>query len=403
MASNSALLDWSAIQAHIVTGGGQLQARSELGRDYEESDLPHFYLRNLKTHKQFQEWLSQGDTARSNLLCGCWYRPIFAGGGKQDTDRETEAFNLQTPSIFIDMRIPRLRPTEHLRSRSSLSECTNDELRIISRQHCFAGYTLPSHDGSQCFTRHHVIDWNYHPRFPRPRPNKWSAALSVDRASFMEYSFVQGSDGKPVYYEQWLRRSGDSEGRKYFACRKSGTDFRSLPASHTSSNDACGDERDAVFIIVGNYFCIAIDRPTPLPPFTSCTGPAGPVLIDQTLLPSLDDAAACERRESCVRYLDLEGSFGRVRNVYADLFGALPDGTYTGCTFIIDRSTHPWREGKSLFDAADSRPVKLVTHGVTGTVVGIEWRGGLWDVLENSFSAVELSAVLCNRTPTSCL
>jgi hypothetical protein len=47
----------------------------------------------------------------------------------------------QTPSIFIDLRIPRTRP-ESLAFHRSLATLSTEELRLFARQHCFAGYSL---------------------------------------------------------------------------------------------------------------------------------------------------------------------------------------------------------------------------------------------------------------------
>ena len=153
-----------------------MNARSQ---DYNEADLPHYHLRKRDTKQTFALWSAQG--RRSFEICGAWSRPIFAGGWKESTENDTEAFNLQTPSIFIDMRFPHSRPTHVLAARGSIARCTDEELRWLAQQHCFSGYSLPDQSPSSSsspptplhFVRHHIIDWNYHPSFPRPRPNKW--------------------------------------------------------------------------------------------------------------------------------------------------------------------------------------------------------------------------------------
>lgn len=73
----------------------------------------------------------------------------------ESTSKDTAAYNLQASAIFIDMRFPTARP-DFLKFKASLCDLSDRELRIISRQHCFAGYTLP--EEHHVFTRHHIID-----------------------------------------------------------------------------------------------------------------------------------------------------------------------------------------------------------------------------------------------------
>ena len=73
-----------------------------------------------------------------------------------------------------------------------------DELRVLSRQHTFAGYSRPEEEGKLgngmgggeviadplVICRRHAIDWNYHPDFPRSRPNKWRVEYGLKGQSF---------------------------------------------------------------------------------------------------------------------------------------------------------------------------------------------------------------------------
>jgi hypothetical protein len=94
----------------------------------------------LPTRSTFAHWLSQN--RRSGAIVGAWsryvymymciyiyyilytnsilyytiyyiplYRPLFCGGWGESTDTDTLAFNLQTPSFFMDLRCPTLRPS----------------------------------------------------------------------------------------------------------------------------------------------------------------------------------------------------------------------------------------------------------------------------------------------------
>ena len=175
--------------------------------------------------------------------------------------------------MFIDMRFPTRRPQE-LFLRTCLQDCSDFELRILSRQHCFAGYTLPEEEkdrnsGETIFTRHHIIDWNYHPLYPRSRPNRWWVVLQPPTsecstvkstnyyrrstseqkatlpASFKEFSTTRDAQGVPIYFERWQRISPlDMQQERRVVLWRPGS------ASY----------RTAVMVVVGNHFSCCVDR-----------------------------------------------------------------------------------------------------------------------------------------------
>jgi hypothetical protein len=147
-------------------------------------------------------------------------------GWKESTECDTIAFNLQTPSIFIDLRFPVHQKEKHStiynnnNNKNSLQDLTIEELKLLSQQHCFAGYSFPESIELQnsfeqangvidtnkylykIFTRHHVIDWNYNFLYPRSRPNKWFVEKDdKNNESFKEYSVVRTTFGAPLYME----------------------------------------------------------------------------------------------------------------------------------------------------------------------------------------------------------
>jgi len=285
-------LDWSSTQSHILTGNGLLNAKLLPGRDFLDPDhLPHYYLRFRKSWEIFLSWLKENK--RSDMITGCWNRTIFCGGWKESSDYDTDAFNLQTPSIFVDMRIPKTLPAAIFALRGSLSACTLNELQVLSRQHCFAGFTYPESSKSghgPIFTRYHIIDWNYHPKFPRNRPNRWRAELNSDKSSFKEYSVCVDDFGVPVYFERWARYENDSMGSKYLACRKlpPNVPFSGLDADGGKIEERAHDTgyRDAVLVVVGHHFAYVCDRELPFPEFAGASGPGGPALIDHLVTES---------------------------------------------------------------------------------------------------------------------
>jgi hypothetical protein len=362
-------LDWSKKQGYILTGGGILTKQMVPGRDFEEEDLPHHHLKNNNSHDVFQRWIKED--RRCNRIVGLWSRPLFAGGWAESTDVDTCAFNMQTPSVFIDLRFPVARPA-YFRNKSSFSDFTIDELKLLARQHCFSGYSLP--EPSNVFTRHHIIDWNYHPSYPRPRPNRWRVELKEDAMSFKEHSVALDDFGVPVYFERWARISGDSKGHKYFAARRT-------RAMTPSSYD---DYRDGVLILMGSHFTLAVDRRSPFPSFEGCPEcSGGPALVDY--------AASIGDRESIEAYLDLQGSYGHINTGNTPLSGGGPNTEIL--EWKIEKSTHPWLEGQSpLTLEGEARFIFSRSHGMRRPLT-MSWAGYEWEVLECSYTPRELSAI----------
>lgn len=426
---NAEVLNWSSNQGNIINGGGIL---NDCFADFDKTMLPHFLLSTRSTWKTFGNWIK--NNKRSHIINGAWKRPIFCGGWSESGSHDTIAFNLQTPSLFVDMRFPTDRPT-HLHFLSGIDACSNNDLKFLARQHCFAGYSYPeapypttrlNSDGIRgpLFTRHHIIDWNYHPKFPRPRPNQWWVQVSPDGESFKEFSAAREiTTNIPVYFERWQRYDDDSKGKKYLAVRRK-------PAECPHEAHAAGRvaDRDAVFIVVGDHFALANNRcSAPFPSFELAAssnkkvirGPGGPSLVDQALADGLTVAQLEEGRDDAEAYLDLEGSYGRVS-----------DG------WKIVQSTHPWKEGSRMVDmntesTADGgeffsleQPITVAavtsnkdnctrgrvhikwanTSSATGcgspageagsfAIVEFNWGGNSWEVAECSFSINELQAM----------
>jgi len=233
------------------------------------------------------------------------------GGFREHTDADTDVYNVQTPSLFIDLRFPRARDVLVSQLPSTVQcvgDLTTQQLRLLARQHCFAGYSLPDwSSGSLAVTRHHIIDWNYSAQFPRSRPNQWRVQLSEDRSSFKEWSVAVDEFGQSVYMERWQRRPEDDPGR-YLALYRS-----------------CGSP--AVLVVVGDRFAFAEDRGT-CPIVDGARGGGCAVLADA--------AADCGSREALEQLVGIAGCTGLVSS--GD--GRMP--------WTIERSTHPWLEGTQL-------------------------------------------------------
>lgn len=389
------VLGWSAKQGHILVGGGLLNERQKPQRDFDEEELPHYLLRHGLCLKAFTQWRQQNFRGE---IAGAWNRPLFSGGWKESTDKDTLAFNLQSPSLFVDLRFPVDRP-HRLSLKTSLADCSFEDLRYLARQHCFAGYSLPSEGGEgSVYTRHHAIDWNYHPSFPRARPNKWRAEMNtVDFMSFKEHSTTLDINQIPVYMERWQRFDGDSLGKKNFAAMRK-RKLSSPSSSYTDTDiDIDSPLRKALLVLVGNHFAYALDRPC-VPIFGGAPGPGGPALIDF--------AASTGDRRSAEAYLSLEGSYGRVTTPSSSPSSS--SHGHSSARWKIAKSTHPWREGHSLFaeteegsgaeTGEDIPTLYYAPQGQTQTLsevpspatLSLQWGGYEWSVFENSYSLAEL-------------
>ena len=271
---HSALLDWTKKQGRILTGGGRAEEyyTAERGFPFGAIELPHHYLldevfcngknadEDAETWQQQQQqqyytdYLStverRGQATshqQSSILTGAWKRTLFYGGWEHSTDHDEHTFNLQTNTLFVDLRIPCARRRALLLTSSSsgvvssLDDLTPEQLRIYARQHVFAGYTRHCSSNSNhsddnndsnnhpqdddpnksrinkssrylfrdgCCTRHHCIDWNF-VGVGRTRPNKWWIETAKnDKDVWKEWAYATDEHGQHYYCEQWERWEG---------------------------------------------------------------------------------------------------------------------------------------------------------------------------------------------------
>jgi hypothetical protein len=257
-------LDWSNKQRRILTCNGMADTfyTKDRGFPFTDDELPHFLLGKqmngtypLCTHTVFAQWKEKEEEERqkqkklipsiqqqtkpsswsSSSIIGVWKRPLFSGGFEHSTDLDETVYNVQSSTLFIDLRIP-------VASRNFLfningddkSKCTKiqsiydltpEQLRYYSRQHIFAGYSRVERKKAgdlsvadmYCCTRHHCIDWNYI-GVGRTRPNKWYIEFPYTQASptaqinhfsnddaWKEYSFGKDFLNQHYYCERWER------------------------------------------------------------------------------------------------------------------------------------------------------------------------------------------------------
>ena len=290
------VLKWSGRQSWILSGGGVAE---RVYASFGDEELPHHYVARCgaaDSVKRFFDWRSSSE--RRWPLVGAFRRPLFFGGGDFTTEVEENCCNVQTSSIFVDVRIPTRRD-------AALSEAKTKEerLRILSRQHAFAGITVYD---APFATRHHLIDWNYLGRgvhaSSRTRPNKWRVE-ALKNNTWKESSYARGDDNQSYYFELWRKRSKGA-----------------YEIALASLRGHC------VFVLGGDTFAYALDNRT---------------------IPARGSCAEAVDRDLNSDYIDLLAGHGRTRR----------DGKLK-----IDASLQPEHQGRDLSDLIGLDITQLMTH-----------------------------------------
>jgi hypothetical protein len=215
-------------------------------------------------------------------LQGVWSRDWIEKRGVKSN--ALDVHYLQTPTFFVDMRIPRDR--SGVVAAKSFADLTDEQLRSLARQNGFTGRTTMV---GIVATWQHDID--FQPSDGTPDKGR----LERVRPDQMLEHGIDGS-----YIEAW-RSSTDGKGR-----------FLVVRVEHSG-------RLSRALVVVGNQFVYARNRANELPEAASFDA-----LIEATH-PS---------RAQLEAYLDCEFSAGRVRG------GQVP--------WEIEQSTLPWREGRHL-------------------------------------------------------
>ena len=368
---SSSLLDWSATQGRILTNNGKANKyfTKENGFAFEDEQLPHYHLELCDCEETFLNWYQQIDEVNMNNnnnynnnnkyiknkskgkvkyryncisttayeagIIGAWKRPLFAGCGFfENTSEFTEnVFNLQTKGLFIDLRIPVQQP-KHFKTYKNIESFSNLELRYLSRQHVFCGFSkVNSVDNANRYvaTRHHIMDWNYI-GIPRGRPNKWyidhDPRPSHNGKSWLETSFAKDGTGQSYYLERWERLDQDEDGKG-----------RVLSLLSNPKSTIGRDSRVKVMIIViGNRFNFVIQN-------------GSRKELCKTGLPSQVTSFT-----AAVDYYIEQGDTRQARKMLSNIVAGTGFISVPGDPFswIITNCVHPWLEGTRLFDKATS-------------------------------------------------
>ena len=338
-------MDWAARQARILSGGGVVE---RCWPDFPVSELPHGHLAAGTSGVAYRRWRAAG--LRTPELAGCWERPLFTGAFEESGAFDTFVRNVQTPSLFVDLRFPLMR-AHYLGARpNGLRGASDEQLSVLARQHCFAGYSKPYEEraGQPVIARHHCVDWNYHPSFPRSRPNMWRVEMSATKHSFKEWAYATDAHGQSIYMERWQRVDEPGQSGAYMGAVSSGGPR----------------EGSAVLCVVGRHVGYARGR---LGGPVADLGEAGGGGCAQLV----DFCVSRGRRNDAEALLDVEGSYAVV---------------CAGGSCAVQRSTHPWREGAELFCGATGR--------LRGRMETLEVDGRTFDILENSLAPEQVARVL---------
>ena len=359
-------LDWSDQQRRILTdhGNAELWYSPERGYPFTNDELPHYHLQNEQqqetTREIFLQWkLQQQTNPVANPIVGIWERTLFYGGFEYTTHHNEYTYNVQTSTLFIDLRIPKSR-NEILTRRSppiqSLHDMTMEELRYYARQHVFAGYTkvkcmeTTATSFPYCATRYHCMDWNY-VGWPRSRPNKWYIELPAKQGTdnnnnnnneanatisqWKEWAYATNQYQQHYYCEHWQRHHDDFYGHDqnqniFVILRK---------CSHP----------DGIIIVWNDHLMYCVDRcgdPSNLPPRGQSSSLVE--VVDELLLQRHDITSARH-------YLSMQGGHGRwippppTTSDHPDSLNNVHRGAW-----VMDHCIEFWKEGQSFFGVDDS-------------------------------------------------
>ena len=334
-------LDWTSKQGRILTANGRANEFfcPERGYSFVEDDLPHYRLMCGDT--SFQD-LSPTTTP----VCGAWTRTYFIGGWEHSCDQDETVYNVQTNSLFIDLRIPTSRKMVLPSTANSLNDYTNEQLRLYARQHVFGGMSVLSTERERpVCVRHHCLDWNF-VGVPRPRPNKWWIECKDDRNNvWKEWAYATDDYGQHYYCEQWQRLDGGESKIGTLALRKERRDET---------------DEDGILVMVGDHFNYIRGRALmeTKPEYSNAT----------SLVTLVDDALDAGDRVTAIKWLSrIDAGHGRIADEWT-----------IGCAI------QPWKEGTLLFTKDE-----IVVEGKDISTCLVMWKGERWNVFDSTLQNVQ--------------
>eukprot|EP01083_Nonionella_stella_P167773 564724_1 len=433
--NNKLLMEWTSKQGRILTANGKAASyyTAARGFPYIDADLPHHHLMNNSTTDTFLAWAkerevrlqsqsqslphshshshSQGEHQHPDVkthypICGAFNRPLFVGGWEHSTDQEEDVFNVQTNTLFIDIRIPKLGRGRSMMKhgnnnnastsasasiRKGLGDLNDEELKLYARRHAFAGYTKLDTEAttvdvtvtgtatgsgvgaqvslpvSRCVcTRHHCIDWNF-TGTPRNRPNKWYVEMEpTQKKIWKELAYAKDDFGQHYYSERWERYERDGMGNGFVvALRRDKKDNENDP-----------NFRDGIIVAVGDHFNYIFGRNEALiDTLLSKTKKAQEYKAQGNTVGLIDVAIDNGDRELAEEFLSIDAGHGSISNGWK-----------------IDASTQPWKEGTSLCGlGSGGTHAKVLGQGSDSKILIGDYR---YTILESNVTANVLTNIL---------
>ena len=378
MAVRTTHLDWTRKQGRILTCGDRAEEyfSAERGFAFDETELPHHHLlqHSNNTRAVFQSWKQEDEKkARTCSIVGAWKRVLFYGGWEHTTDRDEDTFNLQTRTLFIDLRIPcsrRLLFLDTQQNIQSLQDLLPEQLRWYARQHIFSGYTRLSEDDligrnnfDACCTRYHCMDWNFVGK-GRTRPNKWWVDLMPNPKGPREHLLANSSSNSrtaPDVWKEWAYAT-DEHGHHYY-CEQWQRWEEDAVASESTVVVALrkrDDAGDGVFIVVGDHFNFCLDQRCVVQPL------GAPYDNCASLVDLVDAAVERDDLMTARAWLGMQGGHGIVSRGWK-----------------LDHCIEFWREGHSLWKRDD-----VHVQGDSIANATVVWNGEEWDVFECSLASI---------------
>lgn len=432
-------LDWSDQQRRILTDNGNAETwyHPERGYPFTDNELPHYFLQNKQQHQHnisretFLLWkLQQQQQQHQSVvptnhgiqtaypIVGIWERTLFYGGFEYTTNQNEYTYNIQTTTLFIDLRIPKtrdeiLRPAPE--SIQSFYDMNMEQLRYYARQHIFAGYTkLQSMMNTDrtgdhivsypyCATRYHCIDWNY-VGIPRSRPNKWYIELPPNH-NITNNRDKDDDDGRNAIvttdttrinqWKEWAYATNQYQQHYYCEHWKRHIDIDHQSSSHENNDDhgiflilrKCSDP-DGIIIILNDHIMYCIDRDPidPVPLKLSSTLTSLVAVVDEFILQRNDI-------DTARKYLSIQGGHGRwvPSTTVASYATSLTTTTSiisctnhdddassnlesvyhkNGGSWILDHCIEFWKEGQAFFSTHD----EIVMVGTSIEHCTIQWQ-----------------------------
>jgi len=400
-------MGWSAKQGRILTAKGKAPDyyTADRGFDFDETELPHYHLmiqredssksnkntvdKEKDTRAIFRAWRQrQGTQWDAAPLVGAWKRTLFYGGWEHSTAHDEQVFNLQTPSLFIDLRLPTTRLTRTDRPHvADIADLEAADLRRLARQHVFGGYTVidkPTTNTTSTkqpydlvCTRHHIIDWNFVGR-PRNRPNKWHVQLHPDgQGMWKEWAFATDYHGQHYYCEQWENLLPSSSNN---SCNIPMVALRKADATSSSSSSGTSTS-DGLLIVVGPHFNYLLDNRSPRVADLELQDTAAASLVE-----TVDQCLDEDNVKAAQAWLSLRGGHGRIT---------------TAAGWKVDAATEFWTEGQPLFKQREEIQVVVEASSSLDDTnksnqswkdqAHVRWKGDRWEIFEcNLPSAQEL-------------